>query len=133
MSLPVSSSMVLRAGGTGSLRFSPNVAINGPGLYKGAVVVDAPFRADLYSLKAPGAAKMGLKVALLLDPKVLGEDADIAGINKSLQAWALSGEAKAYSPDPKAPADPKPLAEAVRTVLTPSAVVPAGAPTTVPK
>jgi len=109
-----------------------NVAINGPGLYKGAVTVDSPFRADIYSAKAPNAAKMGLKVALLLDPAKLGKDADVAGINKVLQTWGLKGEAKACSAGAEGPEAKKLVVEAIQAVLAPSAAVPAGAPNTVP-
>jgi predicted esterase len=107
-----------------------NVAMNGPGLYRGAVALNAAFYPQLYATKAPTAGKMGLRVALLVDPSKIGKESLPEGgvdklvevQNKGLKAWGLAGEAKTFMPDPKDVGDKKLLVEAIRTVLTKPAV-----------
>ncbi len=129
---PLDKARVVVAGeGVGGL-VALRMAIASPGLYKAALTLNAAFDAKLYAEKAPNAAKMGLKVALLVEPGKLAKDArvqDILGAeNKSLQAWGLAGEAKAFTPDAKDPGGKHALAEAIHGLLTAPAPIPADAP-----
>lgn len=122
---PIDKSQVVVVGeGLGGL-VALDVAINGPGLYKGVVSLNGEFRPQILAGKAPAAAKMGLRAALLNDTSRVPKDAAPEGgalklaeaQQKSLQAWGLAGEAKAYTPDPKDPGDKRLLVETIRSVL----------------
>jgi predicted esterase len=116
------SQVVVAGEGLGGL-VALDVAINGPGLYKGVVSLNGVFQPEILAGRAPSAAKMGLRVALLSDSTKIPKDAGlvIEAQNKSLQGWSLAGEAKAYTPDPKDPGEKKLLVEAIRSVLARSA------------
>ena len=132
---PIDRSKVVVAGeGVGGL-VALNVAINGPGLYKGVVTLNGKFQPALYAGKAPAAGKMGLKVALLHDapaadaPKEAGPAEVASAETKSLQTWGLGGEAKVLAADPADADRKKALVEAIRAVLVPApAAAPASAP-----
>ena len=126
--------VVIAGDGVGGL-VALRIALVSPGLYKGALTVNSPFVGQLYADKAPNAAKMGLRVALLRDAGSEGARDLAAAQTKSLQAWGLAGEAKTYTPDAKDPGDQHALAEAIRALLAAPAPapVPAAAPAEVPK
>jgi predicted esterase len=137
---PIDKTRVVVAGeGIGGL-VALDVAINSPAIYKAVVSLNGRFNPQLYAGKAPTAGKMGLKVALLLDSAKLGKEAEpegglekiVAAENRSLQTWGLSGEAKAFAPDPKDADQKQLLVEAVRSVLTATAA-PAGGAGAAPK
>jgi predicted esterase len=122
---PIDKAQVVVVGeGLGGL-VALDVAINGPGLYKGVVSLNGAFRPEILAGRAPAAAKMGLRAELLIDTSRIPKDAAPEGgalkiaeaQNKSLQSWGLAGEAKAFTPDPKDSGDKKVLVEAIRSSL----------------
>jgi predicted esterase len=123
---PIDKQRVVVAGeGVGGI-VALSVAMGGPGLYRGAVALNSAIHPQLYASRASTAGKLGLRVALLVDPsKLAKEDAPEGGVeklletqNKGLKSWGLAGEAKAYTSDPKDVGDKQLLVESIRTVLT---------------
>ncbi len=121
--------------GVGGL-VATSVAVNSPGLYKGAIAVNSQLAAPLVALKAPAAGKMGMRLRFLNDAALsqqglpAGEDfaKQVESWNKSLTTWGVAGGVSTYTTDPK---DPKQLqtliVEAVKGLESAVQVTPAAA------
>jgi poly(3-hydroxybutyrate) depolymerase len=118
--------------GVGGL-VATSAAVGSPGLFKGAIAINAQLAAPLVAQKAPNAGKMGLRLWFLNDTALAqqglpaGEDLakQVESWNKSLTTWGLAGGVRTYTADPK---DPNQLQTLVVEVLKAFALVPAAVP-----
>lgn len=114
-----------------------DIAVAGPGLYKGVLNVNGSLPRPLIEKKAADAGKMGLKLRLVLDAvdwkqrveKPEEFDKLLSDMNQSLTKWGIQGGVSAYTPDAKDPDQwHKLVIEALKSLAQSAEPVEAGAP-----
>lgn len=123
---PLDRSRVFIAGeGQGALVAS-SVAVTTPGFYKGALLFDGPFDAQLITGRAPNASRTGLRLSILVSSTALkpylaqGEElaTRLSAWSRALEALGLGSSAVSYVADPKDAAQSVPqIVEAMRLLI----------------